>query len=409
MTRLNKPATPVHPSAPDPVDAWLDVLVAMLSIPKPDRQRVRDELEDHLRSRIDDLLIHGLTEPQALQKAVAELGETADLARQLSHAHKPPRTRRFAMHALIIALAGTVVALGVTTTRTSNPIAVSSNAVDTQATNPESNEAEAGPETKLIDIDGAGFRDAFRTVTDAFGLVPGLSATMIKRYDTHDPRVTIKGTYTFEQSMDRLISFDPYGSESNAYYIDGDRVVITDPMVAIRRSIVTRTYNAGSVAQRHGGNLQLSVSNAIENSAYPQFAHVGIVDQALVVTGRPEAQEIASAVLQDLIAAEEQAAAADRATRNKAIQEAQADIDELVSDYENFSGEWTRIAEEVAQLSVMLEAVPPAELGKEQADLRSSIDIARFHQAEVLKTLDSIRGRLDRVRQRLDAIRAGEG
>lgn len=133
MTRLNKPADPVRPSAPDPVDAWLDVLVAMLSIPKPDRQRVRDELEDHLRSRIDDLLIHGLTEPQALQKAVAELGETADLARQLSHAHKPPRTRRYAMHALIIALAGTVVALGVNTMRpatTLPAVAASSNALD---------------------------------------------------------------------------------------------------------------------------------------------------------------------------------------------------------------------------------------------------------------------------------------
>ena len=132
MTRLKKPADPVKPSAPDPVDAWLDVLVAMLSIPKPDRQRVRDELEDHLRSRIDDLLIHGLTESQALQKAVAELGETADLARQLSHAHKPPRTRRYAMHALLIALTGTVVALGVNTMRpqasTPAPVAVQSEA-----------------------------------------------------------------------------------------------------------------------------------------------------------------------------------------------------------------------------------------------------------------------------------------
>lgn len=121
MTRLTKQSDAVRPSAPDPVDAWLDVLVAMLAIPKPDRQRVRDELEDHLRSRIDDLLIHGLTEPQALQKAVAELGETADLARQLSHAHKPPRTRRYAMHALLIALTGTVVALGVNTVRPSAP------------------------------------------------------------------------------------------------------------------------------------------------------------------------------------------------------------------------------------------------------------------------------------------------
>lgn len=117
MTRLGKQTDPVRPSVPDPVDAWLDVLVTMLAIPRADRQTVRDELEDHLRSRIDDLLIHGLSEPQALEKAVAELGETADLARQLSHAHKPPRTRRYAMHALIIALAGTVVALGVNQVR----------------------------------------------------------------------------------------------------------------------------------------------------------------------------------------------------------------------------------------------------------------------------------------------------
>lgn len=117
MTRTRAKPDPVRPSAPDPVDAWLDVLVAMLAIPRADRHRVRDELEDHLRSRIDDLLIHGLTGAQALQKAVAELGETADLARQLSHAHRTPRTRRYAMHTLLIGLTGTVIALGVTSLR----------------------------------------------------------------------------------------------------------------------------------------------------------------------------------------------------------------------------------------------------------------------------------------------------
>lgn len=117
MTRLRDQTDAVRPSAPDPVDAWLDLLVSMLSTPKAERQRVRDELEDHLRSRVDDLLIHGLTEAAALQKAVAELGETADLARQLSHAHRPPRTRRYAMNALLIALTGTVVALGVSVVR----------------------------------------------------------------------------------------------------------------------------------------------------------------------------------------------------------------------------------------------------------------------------------------------------
>ncbi|MEM9373084.1 MAG: permease prefix domain 1-containing protein [Planctomycetota bacterium] len=85
----------------------------MLAIPRQDRQRVRDELEDHLRSRIDDLLIIGHTEPEALKQAVSELGETADLARQISHAHAPRRKRTYAMHAALIALAGSVTAVGI--------------------------------------------------------------------------------------------------------------------------------------------------------------------------------------------------------------------------------------------------------------------------------------------------------
>lgn len=103
----------VTPSAPGSVDAWLDMLVSMLALPKHERERVRDELEDHLRSRIDDLIITGLTEPEALQKAASELGETADLARQISHAHGPNRKRTYAMHAALIALAGSITAVGI--------------------------------------------------------------------------------------------------------------------------------------------------------------------------------------------------------------------------------------------------------------------------------------------------------
>ncbi|GEM_PF-4273571 len=103
----------VKPSAPDSVESWLDMLVSMLALPKQERERVRDELEDHLRSRIDDLLITGLTEPEALKQAASELGETADLARQISHAHGPPRKRTYAMHAALFALAGSIAAVGI--------------------------------------------------------------------------------------------------------------------------------------------------------------------------------------------------------------------------------------------------------------------------------------------------------
>jgi len=113
--------TGVRPSAPGSIDAWLDVLVSMLALPKPDRERVRDELEDHLRSRIDDLIITGHTEPEALKQAVSELGETADLARQLSHAHNPPRTRRTLMYTALIALAGSTLTLGIMNMRPAAP------------------------------------------------------------------------------------------------------------------------------------------------------------------------------------------------------------------------------------------------------------------------------------------------
>ena len=47
------------PSSRDAIDSWLDVLVSMLNLPGSQRDQVRDELEDHLRSRVDDLLIMG--------------------------------------------------------------------------------------------------------------------------------------------------------------------------------------------------------------------------------------------------------------------------------------------------------------------------------------------------------------
>lgn len=111
--KRNKDAKGIKPSAPGTVEAWLDMLVSMLGLPKADRQRVRDELEDHLRSRIDDLLITGHSEPEALKQAASELGETADLARQLTHAHAPPRKRTYAMHAALFAIAGSIAAVGI--------------------------------------------------------------------------------------------------------------------------------------------------------------------------------------------------------------------------------------------------------------------------------------------------------
>ncbi len=98
------------PSNRDAIESWLDVLVSMLNLPSSQRDQVRDELEDHLRSRVDDLLIMGKPEPDAIQAAIHELGETAELAKLISSASRT-RTpfRRFAMNATFFVLAGSIM------------------------------------------------------------------------------------------------------------------------------------------------------------------------------------------------------------------------------------------------------------------------------------------------------------
>jgi hypothetical protein len=103
----------VAPSRRDAVSDWLDLFVRLLGLPASESAQVLDELEDHLRSRVDDLLITGASEPEAVRRAVAELGETASLAQGFRHARRNPR-RRFAMHAALFIVAGSALALSST-------------------------------------------------------------------------------------------------------------------------------------------------------------------------------------------------------------------------------------------------------------------------------------------------------
>ena len=102
------------PTSRDAIESWLDVLVSMLSLTNSHKAQVRDELEDHLRSRVDDLLILGKPEPEAIQTAIHELGETAELAKLISSASRTgPSFRRFAMNATFFVLAGSILTASV--------------------------------------------------------------------------------------------------------------------------------------------------------------------------------------------------------------------------------------------------------------------------------------------------------
>lgn len=115
INRKHERALRVDPSARDPIGSWLDVFVALLALPRQERQTIRDELEDHLRSRVDDLMITGLDEPEAVRRAVGELGETAELARAFRAAARPNQRRRQVMTASLFTVLGASIVVGVAT------------------------------------------------------------------------------------------------------------------------------------------------------------------------------------------------------------------------------------------------------------------------------------------------------
>lgn len=212
------------------------------------------------------------------------------------------------MHAALFALAGSIVAIGIATmgpgqNRSSNMISSGVAGVvpieEARGVLPE----EAVASIAFEDLD---FPAAFRAVAESFNLTPGLSATMLNRYEKHGTRASMSGEFTLSQAMSRLLSFDPYGTESNAYYIEDGRIVITDPMVVIRRSVKTRTYALDWLDANEHRSVMSAVSFAIEGGPYPQFVQVDHAVGSLVVTARSEALDDVERILAELRANFEQ-------------------------------------------------------------------------------------------------------
>jgi uncharacterized membrane protein YgcG len=92
------------------IESWLEVFGRLLPLPEKTRQAIIDELEQHLRERVRDLMLAGQPEHDALRLALDELGSAAELAHRFKIADRPG-SRRLMMH---IAIAGIGVASLVT-------------------------------------------------------------------------------------------------------------------------------------------------------------------------------------------------------------------------------------------------------------------------------------------------------
>ncbi|MGD9688846.1 MAG: permease prefix domain 1-containing protein [Phycisphaerales bacterium] len=102
----------VTPEASPPerasIRSWLDLLTSLLDLPEAERAAVRDELDSHLRDRVRDLTLAGMSEPAASARALSELGDAALLARRFKEAIEPSK-RRLIMNGTALTIAGAAI------------------------------------------------------------------------------------------------------------------------------------------------------------------------------------------------------------------------------------------------------------------------------------------------------------
>ena len=73
-----------------PPDRWLELATFRIAF-IPDRKAVRAELEEHLEDKALDYLriFPDLTKEEARQRAASEMGDPAEIGRELAKVHKP--------------------------------------------------------------------------------------------------------------------------------------------------------------------------------------------------------------------------------------------------------------------------------------------------------------------------------
>jgi hypothetical protein len=104
-------AMPTRASEAAPsIGGWLGVFATML--PRRQAESIREELETHLSDRVRDLMVGGLNEAESTKRAIAELGEAAELAGKYRALANEPR-RRIAMYGTVFAVAGAALALSI--------------------------------------------------------------------------------------------------------------------------------------------------------------------------------------------------------------------------------------------------------------------------------------------------------
>lgn len=333
------PAPHDGPAPRDGVDSWLDVLTSMLALPPSQRAQVRDELEDHLRSRVDDLLIAGKPEPEAIRTAIAELGETAQLARHISSANRTPKSfRRFAMNATFFVLAGSILTAGVSMMMPTNTNITHSGATD--AIVAETAEVKE-PLRHSFNHEREPAVDVLQSIATAYGLSFRFSDGVRK---SHSGKTilstqlnTFKGDYTLQEAVDAIQTrmHMTYG-ETVLAMTDTELILMTlEEHRRMQVEIHAYPFPAWAASSDEQLNFAFAVEQLIKTKHDLDYTTIQSVNGTLVVAASPEVHEQIVGLdkqLDTLYQQSQQATAAQREARRANREHAIAQIkDEYLS------------------------------------------------------------------------------
>ncbi len=295
----------VTPSSKDSITGWLDVLTSMLPLSEPQRSQVRDEIEDHLRSRVDDLLITGMSEPEAVRVAVGELGETAELAQLITSAHQriTPRRRIMNTALIITAIAGMSIGgysltnngSGNNSNLTNHGLVAGAGAggiASVAAAEVDSVDSKDS-EVHSFDVKNKSMKEVLNAIASTFDRTVEISWD-VQRSDLgamlNMHYGNFIGEYNFTQAIDAFKSF--FREEIRGY-----KLSITDDSILYqsydeyqKAKIVNMIYATpswiGGTTERY--NYAESLEELLKVKHDLSYASIRVVDQAIIVAAPPE-------------------------------------------------------------------------------------------------------------------------
>lgn len=96
------------------LDRWLDKATSCIRF-GPDRQAVSEELAAHLEDKTADLqrIFPDMTEAEARERAILEMGNATELGKELAKIHKPWLGWLWAVSCVLLWISGIMLALGI--------------------------------------------------------------------------------------------------------------------------------------------------------------------------------------------------------------------------------------------------------------------------------------------------------